>query len=122
MIVTIGASDWLNFAINAGLPALVALVTARLAHPGLKAVVLLFLSAVSGFLTSWLAACATICAAFDWPHTVFSVLSGFAVAVLVHFGLLSPLAITGSGGAIQTAVPSGIGGNPGPLADHTLGS
>lgn len=106
----ISLAQWLNVGVNIVLPALVALVTARLAHPGLKAVVLLFLSAVSGFLTSWLDA-ENGAHLFVPSQVAFTVLTGFAVAVLAHFGLLSPLAITGRDGAIQTSVPSGLGGD-----------
>jgi hypothetical protein len=105
---TISAAQWLNLAINVALPAVVALITARMASSGLKAVVLLALSAVSGFLTAALDA-VTNTASFDWSQAGFTVLSGFAVAVLTHFGLLKPLGVTGSAGAIQTSVPGGVG-------------
>ena len=109
MGTTISAAQWLNVAINVVLPALVALVTSRVAHPGLKAVVLLFLSAVSGFLISWLDA-VSMSSAFDWSQSGFTVLLGFGVAVLTHFGLLKPAGITGSEGSIQTSAPGGLGG------------
>jgi len=106
--LTISAAQWLNVAINLVLPALVALVTARLASGGLKAVVLLLLSAISGFLVSWLDAY-TNAWVFDWSQAGFTMLIGFAVAVLAHFGLLQPLAITGKDGGIQRALPGGLG-------------
>lgn len=109
MVITISTAQWINFAVNVVLPALVALITSRLAHPGLKAVVLLFLSAVSGLLMSWLDAVNTG-NLFDWSQAGFTLLSGFAVAVLAHFGLLKPFSITGSNGAIQSSVPRGLGG------------
>lgn len=70
--------------------------------------VLLFLSSVSGFLISALDA-SNSGAAFDFHQAGFTVLTGFAVAVLAHFGLLSPLALTGSNGAIQSWLPGGLG-------------
>lgn len=109
MGTSISNAQWLNVAINVVLPAVVALVTARLAHPGLKAVLLLFLSAVSGFLVSALAAVDSG-VGFDWSQAGFTVLSGFAVAVLAHFGLLKPMSITGAQGSIQTSMPGGVGG------------
>lgn len=109
MVVTISGAQWLNFAINALLPALVALVVARVANPAWKALVLLFLSAVSGFLISWLAD-VSAGTPFAWDQAAFTVLSGFAVAVLSHFGLLQPISLTGKDGVIQTAVPVGLGG------------
>lgn len=120
MGITVSAAQWLNLAINVVLPALVALVTARLAHPGLKAVILLFLSAVSGFLISALDAQNTGLP-WDWSQAGFTVLSGFAAAVLAHFGLLKPLSITGSQGAIATKFSGGAGGG-GSVGRHERGT
>lgn len=108
MNLSFSAADWLNIAINFFLPTVVALVTARFASGGLKAVVLLALSAVSGFLVSWLDAYNTA-VAFNFSQAGVTVLVGFAVAVLTHFGLFKPLAVTGRDGAIQTTLPRGIG-------------
>lgn len=115
MGITISSAQWLNVAINIVLPIVVALVTARLAHPGLKAVLLLFLSAVSGFLVSALAA-VNNGVGFDWSQAGFTVLSGFTAAVLAHFGLLKPMSITGDQGSIQKSVPGGVGGPRTPAA------
>jgi hypothetical protein len=109
VVVTISGVQWLNFAINAVLPAIVALVVARVANPAWKALVLLFLSAVSGFLLSWLG---DISAGtpFAWDQAAFTVLTGFAVAVLSHFGLLQPISLTGKEGVIQQTLGGGLGG------------
>lgn len=109
ILFTFTAAQLLNVGINVLLPLLVALVTNQLASSGLKATLLLFLSAVSGFLVSWLDA-VNGGVPFDWSQAVLTVLSGFIVAVASHFGLLSPLNITGSNGLIQAAVPQGVGG------------
>ena len=105
----ISTADWLNIAINFVLPAVVAVVTSRLASGGVKAVVLLALSAISGFLVSWLDA-SNNGLPFDFSQAGVTVLVGFAVAVLAHFGLFKPLAITGRDGAIQARLPRGFRG------------
>lgn len=108
MGITVSGAQWLNLLINLFLPALVAWVTARNASAAVKSVVLAFLSAVSGFLVTWLDDL-TNGAAFDWSQAGFTVLSGFAFAVLMHFGLLKPLRVTGSDGTIALTVPGGLG-------------
>lgn len=108
MGLTISGAQWLNLLINLFLPALVAWVTARNADPRVKAVVLAFLSAVSGFLISWLDALNNLLV-FDWSQAGFTVLSGFAAAVIAHFGLLKPVGLTGSEGTIQLRAPGGLG-------------
>jgi hypothetical protein len=108
MLTSIGPSQWLDLAINAPLPAVVALVTHRLAHPGIKAAVLLFLSALSGFLITWQDAVVNSLP-FDWSAAGFTALSGFAVAALTHFALLGPMSVTGAGGVIATTFPGGLG-------------
>ena len=107
MSIFFGNALWLNLAINAVLPMIVALVTARVAHPGLKAIALLLLSTVSGVLVSVLDSGG----AFDLRQVGLAILSGFVVAVATHFGLLKPMSITGSGGAIQSSVSGGVGGS-----------
>ncbi len=96
---------WLTMLIAVILPALVSLVTKQLASSGLKAVILLLLSAVTGALTSIQNQGGTFVLKDVFLATLFT----FLVAVGVHFGLLKPAGITGSEGAIQTAVPGGIG-------------
>lgn len=109
MGLTITASQWINVAVNTLLPIVVALITARIADGAVKALVLLALSAVSGFLTSALAA-VELGVPFAWDQAAFTVLLGYVVAVASHFGLWKPAAVTGSGGAVQARVPGGIGG------------
>jgi hypothetical protein len=108
MGTTISAAQWLNVAINVFLPILVALVTKRLASGGLKAFVLLLLSAISGYLISILDA-ATNNIPFDFSQGTFTAVTGFIVAIATHYGIFKPALITGSSGAIQRSVPGGIG-------------
>lgn len=105
----ITASEWLTFLINTALPIVVALVTSRFADGAVKALVLLFLSAVTGVLVGVLAA-VNAGAPVDWSHVLFTALVGYLVAVVAHFGLWKPAAVTGSAGVVQLKVPSGMGG------------
>jgi hypothetical protein len=67
------------------LPILVGLVTTRLTHPGIKAVLLLLLSAVSQFLLELSSP-----GSFDLKQALFSAGIGFVIAVAAHFGLWKP--------------------------------
>ena len=75
----------LSLVIGTVLPLLVGLVTRSSASPGLRAVTLAVLSAVSAFLAEWLH---TVNAGtpFDVASTVLAVLGTFLVAVGTHFG------------------------------------
>lgn len=108
MLASADLVTWLGFAVSVILPAFVALVTKQTAHSGVKAITLLVLAAVTGFVDTWIDA-ANQGAVFNFGAAAVATLMSFAVAVLAHFGLLSPAAITGSQGKIQTKVPGGIG-------------
>jgi len=108
VVLVLDPSQSLNLIINAVLPTLVAFITARESDSWVKAIVLMVLSAVSGFLTIWLDAVSQH-TTFNTSQAVFTIVSGFAVAVLSHFGALSPLRLTGSRGLIQRLVPGGLG-------------
>ena len=98
---------WLTFLIAVVLPAVVALVTKRWASGTLKAVVLIVLSLVNGWLTSLQATGGT----FEVKAAVVGFFVSFVTAVAAHYGLLNTnaLALTGRDGAIARAVPGGIG-------------
>lgn len=110
ILFTFTGAQLLNLGINVVLPILVALVTNQMASSGLKATLLLFLSAVSGLAVSALDA-ANGGVPFDWTQAGLTMLSGFAVAALSHFAVLSPLKVSGSNGVIQNRVPRGFGGS-----------
>lgn len=99
---------WLGFAVSVVLPIIVALVTKQTANPGLKAVVLLALSAVTGFGSSWLDAL-NGGTSFSMGTATVSALLSFAIGVLSHFGILRGLGVTGSQGAVATKFPGGLG-------------
>jgi hypothetical protein len=101
-------TTWLGFAVSVILPALVALVTKQTAHPGLKAFVLLLLSAVTGFAYSCIEAVQNSLP-FSLNAAVVAFVMSFGTAVLAHYGLLSPAAVTGSQGKIQQKVSGGVG-------------
>ena len=96
---------WLNMAIAVVLPAVVAVITKRMADGGWKAITLLFLSALTAVLTEIYA----VGGSFDLLSAVGRLVVVFAIATASHYGLLQPLKITGKDGAIQAVVPGGIG-------------
>lgn len=108
MSLVLSGSLWLNLLLSVAMPMIVALVTKQTAHPGLKAYLLLGLSAVSGFLMMLLQAVSAH-TSFDLSAAVMQTLVGFGMAVLAHLGLLGPSKITGSAGVIQTRLPHGLG-------------
>jgi hypothetical protein len=91
MQVTLDLAYWLGLVTSVVLPVLVGLVTTREHHEGVKAVLLLALSTLNGFLVE-----------FGAPHphgysvgtaAVLAVMS-FATGVLTHFGLWKPTTVT----------------------------
>jgi hypothetical protein len=88
---------WLTMIIAVVLPALVALVTKQVASPNIKAVLLLLFAAIAGTFTSIQANGGT----FDLKDAAVATILTFVIAVGSHFGLLKPLSLTGSAGAIQ---------------------
>lgn len=102
MNVNLDAAYWIGLLVSIGLPVLVGLVTTRVTHAGVKAVLLLALTAANGFLIE-----------LAGPHpdgwdlgtaTVLTLVS-FGTAVLAHFGLWKPTGVAGK--AQDTLVKSG---------------
>lgn len=98
-----GQITWINgevgiitLIVSVVLPAAVALVVKAKASPAVKAVTLLALAALSGFLTAWQAD-----PHYNWRHGIAVWAVQFGAAVLAHFGLLQPASVTGRTGAIQ---------------------
>lgn len=98
--------NWLTVLLGVVLPLLTGLVTARLAHPGLKAVVLAVLAAVGGILNELYSVGGDL-AGFDWSASLANALAVFLVAVGLHYGILKPTGITGQNGIVQTGALSG---------------
>lgn len=90
-------SGLLSLVLTLLLPLLVGLMTKQSWSSGLKAVLLLVLSAVKAFVEAWLDA-ANSGAEFLWTAVAISVVTNFVIAVVVHFGLWKP---TGASDAAQ---------------------
>lgn len=99
---------WLTFLVSTVLPMVVAFVTNRWASSTLKAMVLIVLSVLTGWLTSLQATGGT----FEVKAAVVGMFVSFITAVGMHFGLLQSrvLGLTGRDGAIAKTMPAGIGG------------
>ena len=83
----------LQFVIAVLLPLVVGLVTTRITSSGVKAVLLLFLSALTALLTTWLNA-AQQDIPFDLGAAIFAFLATFLVGVAVQFGFWKPVGAT----------------------------
>ncbi|MCA1220240.1 hypothetical protein [Streptomyces sp. 8L] len=94
---------WLGLLTSVVLPVLVGLVTSRVTNSGVKAVLLLALSALNGFLVEFAA-----------PHpNGYSVgtaavltLVSFGTGVLTHFGLWKPTTISAKAQALGAKKPT----------------
>jgi len=91
MTVDLDRAYWLGLLVSVVLPVLVGLVTTRVTHAGLKAVLLLALSTINGFVVEYAA-----------PGPGYSVgtaavlaLVAFGTGVLSHFGLWKPVGVAG---------------------------
>jgi hypothetical protein len=101
--------NWIMLLSGTVLPFLVALVTARLAWAGLKAIVLAALAAIAGLLNELYTAAGVI-ADIDWSSAGANAVTTFLIAVGFHFGLWRPVNLTGVNGTLQQSVPQGVGG------------
>lgn len=93
-----------NVIVGAVLPAIVALVTAKVASPRIKAFVLLIAASISSVLVTALAD-----GEFSWTEALGQFVVVWPTAVLTHYGFLKPVGVTGSEGIIQSKIPTGIG-------------
>lgn len=91
MNVTLDSAYWLGLAISVALPVLVGLVTTRVVHAGVKAVLLLALTSANGFLVELQAGGE----GYDLGAAVVLTLVSFGTAVLSHFGLWKPTGVAG---------------------------
>lgn len=102
MNVQLDAAYWLGLLVSIVLPVLVGLVTTRVTHAGVKAVLLLALSTANGFVIEY---AGPHDAGYSVQTAAVLALVSFAVGVLAHFGLLKPTGIAGK--AQDTLVKSG---------------
>jgi hypothetical protein len=106
--VTVIDLNWIMLLSGTVLPFLVALVTARLAWAGLKAIVLAVLAALAGLLNELYTASGVV-ADIDWSSAGANAVTTFLIAVGFHFGLWRPTNLTGVNGTVQQSAPAGIG-------------
>ncbi|GAA2554837.1 hypothetical protein GCM10010423_65020 [Streptomyces levis] len=90
--VTFQPNIW-GMLIGVILPIAVGLVTKHTTHPGAKATLLLFLSALNGFLTEFIAAQVSD-AGYDMATALWTWGGSFVLAVAVHFGYFKPAGTT----------------------------
>lgn len=106
MTVNLDAAYWLGLLISVILPVLVGLVTTRVTHAGVKAVLLLALTALNGFLVELQAGGD----GYDLGTAAVLTLVSFGTAVLSHFGLWKPTGVAGK--AQDSLVTSGTHAAP----------
>lgn len=103
MNVTLDNAYWLGLAISVALPVLVGLVTTRVTSAGAKAVLLLALTALNGFLVEL----SNAGDGYDMGSAVALTLVSFGTAVLSHFGLWKPTGVSGKAqDSLHTAGPT----------------
>lgn len=90
MDASLDKAYWIGLLISVILPVLVGLVTKRVTHAGVKAVLLLALSALNGFLVEL----ANPGPDYDFGTAVILTLVAFATGVLSHFGLWKPVGVS----------------------------
>lgn len=82
---------WLGLAVSFVLPVIVGLVTTRVTHPGAKAVILLFLTALNGFLVEL----GNAGDGYSIGSAVILWAVSFVISVASHFGLWKPAGVAG---------------------------
>lgn len=92
MSVSLDRAYWLGLLVSVILPVLVGLVTTRVTHAGVKAVLLLGLSAVNGFVVEY---AGPHDAGYSVGTAAVLALVGFGTAVLAHFGFWKPVGVAG---------------------------
>lgn len=90
------------------IPLVVDLVTKRMASGKLKAIILLALSAVSGFLLEWLNSI-NLALTFNATAALLTTALTFVLGVGTFFGFTLPVGVSGADGVIAKTVQGGIG-------------
>lgn len=90
MNASLDKAYWIGLLVSIVLPVLVGLVTKRVTHAGVKAVLLLALSTLNGFLVEF----ANPGPDYDLGTAVILSLVAFATGVLAHFGLWKPAGVS----------------------------
>lgn len=105
MNVTLDSAYWLGLLVSVVLPVLVGLVTTRVTDGGAKAVMLLALSTLNGFIVEYAAG------GDGYNVGTAAVLSlvAFGTGVLTHFGLWKPTGIASKAQAVGSKHPTVAG-------------
>lgn len=96
---------WVSLIVGTVLPVVVALVTARLAPGSTKTAILLGLALIAAIGQELIKSGGTFVVKDAVAYFVVTLFT----AIGAHFGVLQPLRITGKDGAVQAAVPGGVG-------------
>jgi hypothetical protein len=89
MTVNLDQAYWLGLLVAVVLPVLVGLVTTKVTHAGVKAVLLLALSTANGFVVEYAAPGPD----YDVGTAAVLALVAFGTGVLSHFGLWKPVGV-----------------------------
>lgn len=90
MTVDLDKAYWLSLFVSVVLPVLVGLVTTRVTHAGVKAVLLLALSTATGFVTEY---AGPHDAGYSVGTAAVLALVSFGTGVLAHFGFWKPVGV-----------------------------
>jgi hypothetical protein len=90
MTVNLDAAYWLGLVTSVVLPVLVGLVTTKVTHAGVKAVLLLALSTINGFVVEY---AGPHDAGYSVGTAAVLALVSFATGVLAHFGFWKPTGV-----------------------------
>lgn len=90
------------------IPLLVDLVAKRFANPSLKAWLLVILSLLNGLVVSFITA-HNAGVDFDWKGALLAFFVSIITSATSLFAVLRPVGISGANGAIERALPGGVG-------------
>lgn len=105
MDTTLNTAYWLGLVVSVALPVLVGLVTTRVTHNGVKAVLLLLLSTLNGLLVELIERGGA--EGYDFGSAVILAGVSFAIGVLTHFGLYKPAGISARVAEVGVKAPPG---------------
>lgn len=105
METSLDTAYWLGLVVSVVLPVLVGLVTTRVTHNGVKAVMLLLLSTANGLVVEFVNAGSP--ESYDWSSAVILAGVSFAIGVLTHFGLYKPLGVSERMAEVGVKAPPG---------------
>lgn len=90
MTVNLDQAYWLGLLVSVVLPVLVGLVTTKVTHEGVKAVLLLALSTITGFVVEY---AGPHDAGYSVGTAAVLALVSFGTGVLSHFGFWKPVGV-----------------------------